>query len=145
MSVRRWTPLLWNTILLHVSCKAHGSKVQLLRDWLLLSNDKHESIFCSFTLSWTFSALDPHIGIADCFLPPQCHSILKNVNNHFPILTLVVRPPKGFPPSANFSFSGPSDMNLSAPKLPYVDLSGYIFSTMMLPLIVAECLKAFKP
>jgi hypothetical protein len=146
----------------HVSRKAHGSQVQLLRDWLLRANssplfikltsdDEHESIFCSLALSWTSSSLDPHIGTAStAFLPPQCHDILEN--NHFPMLTSVsVRPPKG----TISTFSEPPNMFLSAPKLLDVDLSGYNYSAMMLPweqlrrfktqfLTVAECLKVLK-
>jgi len=156
------TPLLWNTISLHVSRKAHGSQVQLLRDWLLRANssplfikltsdDEHESIFCSLrAIMDVLVTRSTYWSSLDCLLPPQCHDILKN--NHFPMLTSVsVRPPKG----TISTFSEPPNMFLSAPKLLDVDLSGYNFSAMMLPweqlrrfktqfLTVAECLKVLK-
>ncbi|KIM44059.1 hypothetical protein M413DRAFT_443120 [Hebeloma cylindrosporum] len=156
------TPLLWNTLSLHVSRKAHGSQVQLLRDWLmranasplfikLTSDDEHESIFCSLrAIMDVLVTRSIYWNSLDCLLPPQCHDILKN--NHFPMLTSVsVRPPKG----TISTFSEPPNMFLSAPKLLDVDLSGYNFSAMMLPweqlrrfktqfLTVAECLKVLK-
>lgn len=156
------TPLLWNTISLHVSRKAHGSQVQLLRNWLLrasssplfiklTSDDEHESIFCSLrAIMDVLVTRSTYWNSLDCLLPPQCHDILKN--NHFPMLTSVsIRPPKG----TISTFSEPPNMFLSAPKLLDVDLSGYNFSAMMLPweqlrrfkaqlLTVAECLKVLK-
>ena len=156
------TPLLWNTISLHVSRKAHGSQVQLLGDWLLRANssplfikltsdDEHESIFCSLrAIMDVLVTRSTYWSSLDCLLPPQCHDILKN--NHFPMLTSVsVRPPKG----TISTFSEPPNMFLSAPKLLDVDLSGYNFSAMMLPweqlrrfktqfLTVAECWKVLK-
>ena len=156
------TPLLWNTISLHVSRKAHGSQVQLLRDWLLRANssplfikltsdDEHESIFCSLrAIMDVLLTRSTYWNSLDCLLPPQCHDILKN--NHFPMLTSVsVRPPKG----TISTFSEPPNMFLSAPKLLDVDLSGYNFSAIVLPweqlrrfktqfLTVAECLKVLE-
>jgi hypothetical protein len=156
------TPLLWNMISLHVSHKAHGSQIQLLRDWLLRANssplfikltsdEEHESIFCSFrAIMEVLATRSTYWNSLDSLLPPQCHDILKN--NHFPMLTSVsVRPPKG----TISTFSEPPNIFLSAPKLLDVDLSGYNFSAMMLPweqlrrfktqfLTVTECLKVLK-
>ncbi|KAJ3486073.1 hypothetical protein NLJ89_g11844 [Agrocybe chaxingu] len=156
------TPLLWNTVSLHVSRKTHGSQVQLLGEWLsrantsplyikLTSDDEHESIFCSLrAVMDVLVTRAPFWHSLDCLLPPQCHDVLKN--NHFPLLTSVsVRPPKG----TISAFSEPPNMFLSAPKLLDVDLSGYNFSSMVLPwdqlrrfktqfLTVAECLKVLR-
>jgi F-box-like len=156
------TPLLWNMISLHVSRKAHGFQVQLLRDWLLRANssplfieltsdDEHKSIFCSLRIIMdVLVTRSTYWKSLDCLLPPQYHDILKN--NHFPMLTSVsLRPPKG----TISIFCEPPNMFLSAPKLLDVDLSGYNYSAMMLPweqlrrfktqvLTVAECLKVLK-
>jgi len=156
------TPLLWNCVSLHVSRKTHGSQVNLLGEWLLragtsplfiklTSEDEHESIFCSLrAIMDVLVTRSTYWHSLDCLLPPQCHDILKN--NHFPMLTSVsVRPPKG----TISTFSEPPNMFLSAPKLFDVDLSGYNFSSMVLPweqlrrfktqfLTVAECLKVLR-
>lgn len=156
------TPLLWSSISLHVSRKAHNAQIELLEEWLaragtsslsikLTSDDEHESIFYSLrAIMDVLVTRSMHWGSLDCLLPPQCHDILAN--NHFPNLTSVsVRPPKG----TISTFSHPPDMFRSAPRLCAVDLSGYDFSSMVLPwdqlkqfrtqfLTVAECVKILR-
>ena len=156
------TPLLWNTILLHVSQKRHGAKLQLLGDWLLrartaplfiklTAEDEHESIDCAFQAVMQVLVTRSHYWHTfDSLLPPQCHHIFKNIN--FPMLTSVsVHPPK----STISTFNTPPDMFLTAPKLLDVDLSGYNFAFMVLPweqvrrfrtqlLTVTECLKVLQ-
>ncbi|KAF8896876.1 hypothetical protein CPB84DRAFT_1848057 [Gymnopilus junonius] len=156
------TPLLWNTVSLHVSRKTHGSQVHLLRDWLLraqesplhiklTTDDEHESIFCSLrAIMDVLVTRSMYWHSLDCLLPPQCHDVLKD--SQFPMLTSVcIRPPKG----TISTFSEPPDMFLSAPKLLDVDLSGYNFAAMVLPweqlrkfktqfLTVGECLKVCR-
>ncbi|KDR73016.1 hypothetical protein GALMADRAFT_281210 [Galerina marginata CBS 339.88] len=156
------TPLLWNSVSLHVSRRTHGSQVHLLRDWLLRANssplyiklttdDEHESIFCSLrAIMDVLVARSAFWYSLDCLLPPQCHEVLKS--NQFPMLTSVsIRPPKG----TISTFSEPPNMFLSAPKLLNVDLSGYNFPAMVLPweqlqrfktqfLTVGECLKVLR-
>ncbi|PPQ76845.1 hypothetical protein CVT26_002300 [Gymnopilus dilepis] len=156
------TPLLWNTVTLHISRKMHGSQVHLLRDWLLraqssplyiklTTDDEHESIFCSLrAIMDVLVTRSTYWYSLDCLLPPQCHDVLKN--NQFPMLTSVsIRPPKG----TISTFSEPPNIFLAAPKLLDVDLSGYNFAAMVLPweqlrkfktqfLTVGECLKVFR-
>ena len=137
MSVRRWTrrtahflggickdwrqiawstPLIWNM----VSRKAHGSQVQLLRNWLLRANsspkltfgDEHESKFCSVCAIWSMDVLvtrSTYWKSFNCLLPPQCDDIL----NHFPMLTSIsLRSP-----GTISTFSQPPNMFFSAPEL----------------------------
>ncbi|KAF9483633.1 hypothetical protein BDN70DRAFT_891538 [Pholiota conissans] len=156
------TPLLWNSVSVHVSRQTHGSQIQLLGDWLLraktaplfiklTSDDEHEAIFCSLqTIMDVLVTRSMYWYSLDCLLPPQCHELLKN--NHFPMLASVsIRPPKG----TISTFSESPNMFLSAPKLLDVDLSGYNFPSMVLPweqlrrfkthfLTVAECLKVIR-
>ncbi|KAF8804076.1 hypothetical protein BYT27DRAFT_7243853 [Phlegmacium glaucopus] len=156
------TPLLWNTILLHVSPQRHGAQVQLLVDWLskakstplsikLVAEDEYESIVCAFpAIMRVLVTRSDYWRTFDSLLPPQCHHLFKNVN--FPMLTSVsVHPSK----STISTFNTPPDMFLTAPKLLGVDLSGYNFAAMVLPwgqlrsfrtqlLTVTECLKVLR-
>lgn len=156
------TPLLWNTVCLHLSRTMHGSRVQLLREWLLRANtsplyikltsdDEDEATFCSLhTIIETLVVRSTYWYSLDCLLPFQCHDLLRD--HYFPMLKSVsVHPPKG----TISTFSEPPNMFLSAPKLFDVDLSGYNFPAIVLPweqlrrfktqfLTVAECLKVLR-
>ena len=144
---RRWrdvawsTPLLWNTILLHVSLKQHSSQVQLLRDWLLnarsaplsiklIAEHEHGPVLChaiEAIMRILVTRSDYWLTFDSC-LPSQCHNIFKNIN--FPMLTSV----------SLVSTSIIPDMFLTAPKLVDFNLPHYNFS-MMLPWEQIRCFK----
>ena len=151
-------PLLWNMIL-HVSCKAHGSHwhIQLLRDWplradssqlfiKLTSDFEQESSFCSIRAIMDFvvnrstywNSLDSLLGF------PQCHDILEK--NHFSMLTSIsVRPPKGAiltfsEPSCYFLLQGTSTLICSLTSINNATLGRFRIQI----LTVAECLKVLN-
>jgi len=156
------TPLLWNTVLLHVSRKQHRAQVQLLRDWLLrarsaplsiklIAGEEHESTVCAFqAIIRVLVTRSDYWHSFDSLLPYQCHHIFKNIN--FPLLTSIsLHPPK----STISTFNTPPDIFLTAPRLLDVDLSGYNFAAVVLPweqvrcfrtqlLTVSECLKVLR-
>ena len=162
---RRWrdvtwsTPLLWNTILLHVSPsrKQHGNQAQLLKDWLLnarsaplsiklFAEDEDESVFHAFEAIMRILVTRSNYWLTfDSLLPPRCHKIFKNIP--FPMLTSVSLYP---PRNTITTFNTPSNiMFLTAPNLVGVNLPRYF--PVVLPwepvrhfrtrwLTVAECL-----
>ena len=156
------TPLLWNTIFLHISGRRHSAQVQLLGDWLsrarlapltikLIAEDEHKFTVGAFqAIIRVLVTRSNYWHTFESFLPPQCHHLFENIK--FPMLTSVsVHPPK----STLSAFNTPPDAFLTAPKLLDVDLSGYNFAAMVLPweqirrfktqlLTVAECLKILR-
>ena len=87
---KRWqdvvwfTPLLWNTILLRVSRKHHGTQVQLLGDWLLNARsgplsikltleDLHESVLCAFEAIMRILVADLTTGLL--LIPAYCLNV----------------------------------------------------------------------
>ena len=165
---RRWrdvtwsTPLLWNTILLNVSRKHHGTQVQLLGDWLLnagsaplsiklnAAEDEDESVLCAFEAIMQILVTRSDYWLTfDSLLPPRCHKIFCNID--FPMLTSVSLLP---PRNTITTFNTPSDiMFLTAPKLVDVALPRYF--PVMLPwepirhfrtrwLTVDECLMVLQ-
>ena len=115
------TPLVWNTIFLHISRKNHGTQVELLRDWLLNAKseplsikltveDEHESVLCAFEaiMRILVNRSDYWLTFNSRLPFPHFHNILKNIN--FPMLTSVsLRRPA--------STSNIPEMFLTAPKL----------------------------
>ena len=155
------TPLLWNTILLHVSPdrKHHDTQVQLLGDWLLnarsaplsiklIVEDERESVLCAFEAIMRILITRSDYWLTfDSRLPPQCHNIFKNIN--FPMLTSV-----SLQLSNTVSTSIIPDMFLTAPKLVDVNLLNCHFP-LMLPWeqvrrfrtglsSITECLKVLR-
>ena len=125
------TPLLWNTILLHVSRKYDG-QVQLLGDRLLnaksaplsirliLDEDEDEDdILCAFeAIMRTLITRSNYWLTFDSDLLPQCHHVLKNID--FPMLTSVSLQSTNIISTPNIS-----GMFLTAPKLVDVSLIHY--------------------
>ena len=152
------TPLVWDTIFLHISRKHHGTQVQLLRDWLLnarsallsiklTAEDEHESVLCAFEeiLGILVTRSDYWLTFDSRIPPPQCPNIFKNIN--FPMLTSVsLRNPASTP--------NIPDMFLTSPKLVDITLLRYNFP-VVLPWeqvrrfrtarsTVTECLKVLR-
>ena len=90
------TPLLWNTIFLHVSRKNHDSQVQLLRVRLLnvplsiklTAEVEHESVLCAFEaiMQILVTRSDYWLNF-DSPVASQSHNTFENIN--FPMLTSV--------------------------------------------------------
>ena len=93
------TPLLWSTIIMHVSRKSHVTQIQLLGDWLLnaksaplsiklIEEDEHESVLYAFEAIMRILVTSSDYWLTfDFLLPPRCHIIFQNIN--FPMLTSV--------------------------------------------------------
>ena len=154
------TPLLWNTILLHISRKHHGTQVQLLRDRLLKARSAplnirltaEDDAHCAVeTIMRILVTSSDYWLTFDSLLPPLNHDIFKNIN--FPMLTSVSLHISG----STFTTSHTHPVNnmfLIAPKLVDVYLDCYS-SSVMLPweqvrrfrsgaLSVAECVKVLR-
>lgn len=157
------TPLLWDTVLVHISRKHHGTQAQLLGDWLLRAKSApldirlfakdsivDEYILCAFQaimrILVTRSDYWFYFGSP---LLPQCHHIFENIN--FPMLrSICFQHPK-----STFSTSDtPPVMSLIAPKLLHAYLARYN-SLVVLPweqliqfetrsLTITECLNVLR-
>ncbi|EAU83444.1 hypothetical protein CC1G_04700 [Coprinopsis cinerea okayama7 len=152
------TPLLWRSIHINVSLAHRTRRADVLLEWLmrarsvplhikLTATEEDEDVFSSIRSTMAILLRrSEQWGSIDCILPPQCHDMLAA--HRFPNLKSVTfRPPKG----TISTFSRPPDMFLNTPSLTDVDLSGYDYSSMVLPwhqlhkfrtqfLRVAECL-----
>ena len=138
---RRWrdvawsTPFLWNTILLHISRKNHGTQVQFLRDRLLKASsaplnirltaedDAHLAFEAIMRILVTRS--DYWLTFNSSLPPLECQNILENIN--FPMLTSVSLHFYNFETSLHVN-----NMFLIAPKLVDVYLK-CCNSSVMLP------------
>ena len=124
-------PLLWNTILLHVSRKYHG-QVQLLGVRLLNARSaplsikitslicEDEYVFCAFDaiMRILVTRSDYWLTFDSDILSPQCHHFLKNID--FPMLTSI-----SFQLKDTISTPNLPGMFLIAPKLVDVNLTHY--------------------
>ncbi|TEB26419.1 hypothetical protein FA13DRAFT_1737348 [Coprinellus micaceus] len=148
------TPTLWARITLQIGRTTRGPRLQaklpLLPQWLHRAGDLplHIALFTTEEDDSTFSSLrsvmeilverSEYWGSIECLLPPQCQDLL--LGHRFPLLERAVfRPPIG----SISTFSQPPDVfgGDNTPSLCDVDLSGYDFSSMVLPW---DQLKRFK-
>lgn len=140
------TPLLWNTISVKVWRRRHATQISLLGEWLqraqssplsikLTSDDESDKTIptsgCFRPVMELLITRAEYWQTFDCVLPPRCHDVL--LNHNFPLLTSVsLRPPTIGPMSTSIRL--PNMFLWATPRLVHVDLSGYDFSAMLLPL-----------